>query len=69
MKIPSINKIEPPVQDEIEDDELEEDFSFEDKVPANWVITPVGDSISAFSNKTQETFFGTIKEFSARLRG
>lgn len=41
---------------------------FKDKTPSNWEITPIGDSISAYNSKSNERFYGTIKQFSSKLR-
>lgn len=42
---------------------------FGDRIPANWSITPAGDCISAINTNSGESFYGTTKEFSAKLRG
>lgn len=43
--------------------------SFQDKIPANWVITPTETGIEAYSNQTRETFNGSLAEFNKMLRG
>lgn len=41
-----------------------------DRVPANWIITPMGDGqIEARNSMSQKVFKGTIAEFNQALRG
>lgn len=44
--------------------------SFNDKIPANWIITvDSSDEISAVNTNSKEIFKGTIEEFNKLMRG
>lgn len=47
---------------------LEELFTVDERVPANWSILPEEDGIRAFNNITRRVFIGTTQEFNARLK-
>lgn len=48
--------------------DLEEPFTVDERVPANWSILPEEDGIRAFNNITRRVFIGTTQEFNARLK-
>lgn len=39
-----------------------------ERVPSDWVITPVADKIEARNNKTGKLFIGTMQEFNEALK-
>jgi len=51
------------------DTSIESNFVMEDKIPSNWVITPLGDNkIKAVNSRTIQTFEGSMKDFNKALR-